>query len=71
VWAFARDNSFVIMSKDDDFHQRSFRFGHPPKIVWLRIGNCPTAQIASLLRAHVADIVDFNNDPAASFLALR
>lgn len=46
VWAFAKVQGFAIVSKDSDFHQRSLVFGHPPKVVWLRLGNCSTAEIA-------------------------
>lgn len=31
IWNFARDNDFLIISKDSDFHQLSFLYGHPPK----------------------------------------
>ena len=33
VWNYAKENGFVIVSKDEDFHQRSFLFGAPPKVV--------------------------------------
>ena len=33
VWEFARDHDFIIVSKDSDFHQRSFLFGFPPKVI--------------------------------------
>ena len=36
VWMHARDNGLTIVSKDADFHQRSFLFGAPPKVIWLR-----------------------------------
>jgi predicted nuclease of predicted toxin-antitoxin system len=26
----------MIVSKDSDMHQRSFVFGHPPKVIWVR-----------------------------------
>ena len=29
IWEFAKANGFAILSKDDDFHQRSFLHGHP------------------------------------------
>ena len=34
VWAYAARHGFAILSKDADFHQRSFVLGHPPKVVW-------------------------------------
>ena len=37
VWQYAKDNSLIIVSKDSDLHQRSFVFGHPPKVVWVRL----------------------------------
>lgn len=46
IWAHARDSGFVIVSKDDDFRQRSLLEGAPPKVVWLQVGNAGTARIA-------------------------
>lgn len=37
IWDYAKANGFVIMSKDLDFQQRSLLFGHPPKVVRLRV----------------------------------
>lgn len=49
VWTYAREHGFVIVSKDSDFHQRSFVFGFPPKVIWVRLGNCPTSDVQKLL----------------------
>jgi len=70
VWEHARTNGFAILSKDADFHQLSFLYGHPPKVVWPRIANASTQQIIDLLQRRAAHIQQFNEDPAASFLAL-
>jgi predicted nuclease of predicted toxin-antitoxin system len=70
IWAFARERGFTIVSKDDDFHQRSFLYGPPPKVVWVRLGNCCTARIIARLREHAAAIRAFESDPQAAFLAL-
>jgi predicted nuclease of predicted toxin-antitoxin system len=70
VWRYALDQRLVVTSKDSDFHQRSLVRGHPPKVVWIRSGNCTTDAIAQLLRRHRADIQAFGADPEASFLIL-
>jgi predicted nuclease of predicted toxin-antitoxin system len=31
VWDYAAQNGLTIVSKDADFHQRSFVRGHPPR----------------------------------------
>jgi predicted nuclease of predicted toxin-antitoxin system len=70
VWEYAKVNGFVIVSKDSDFHQRSFLYGHPPKVVWIRRGNCSTATIEVMLREHRSDLVEFAQNEQGSFLAL-
>jgi predicted nuclease of predicted toxin-antitoxin system len=70
IWNYARDNGYVIASKDDDFHQRSFLYGAPPKVIWLRVGNCTTGHIIDCLRRHVREIDAFEHDQHASFLVL-
>jgi predicted nuclease of predicted toxin-antitoxin system len=37
IWAFAQQHGYTIVSKDADFHQRSLVFGHPPKLIYLRV----------------------------------
>ena len=70
VWQFAKDNGFAIVSKDDDFHERSFLFGAPPKVIGIGLGNCTTQQIESLLRWRVDHVREFEADPQAAFLLL-
>jgi predicted nuclease of predicted toxin-antitoxin system len=70
VWAYAVAHGFLIVSKDSDFHQRSFVHGAPPKIVWVRLGNCTTAQVEAILRAHAGEIARFTKDQTESFLVL-
>ena len=70
VWAYALQHDVVIVSKDSDFRQRSFLLGAPPKVVWVRLGNCTTAEVETLLRVHHDDLHAFVDDHAAAFLAL-
>ena len=70
LWAYATRHGFVIVSKDADFHQRSFLEGFPPKIIWIQRGNCGTDDIIELLRARRSEIRDFQQDQEAALLAL-
>ena len=49
IWDYAIERGFVIVSKDDDFRQLSFLRGHPPKVVWLVVGNAGTDLVGELL----------------------
>ena len=39
IWHYARNNDYVIVTKDSDFYDMSLLYGQPPKIIWLKIGN--------------------------------
>jgi predicted nuclease of predicted toxin-antitoxin system len=70
VWEFARENGFVIVSKDSDFNRMSAGRGHPPKVIWLRAGNCPAREIENRLRSQPPVIHAFEEKPDRSLLVL-
>ena len=70
VWKHAAEHEFTIVSKDADFNNRAFLFGPPPKVVWIRRGNCSTREIEDLVRARHPDLVAFCADAAAAVLIL-
>lgn len=70
VWQYARDNGYAIVTKDTDFSDLSTQLGSPPKVVWLRIGNCSTAQIVHLLRTHAEAIMAFAASAESDVLSL-
>ena len=70
VWAYAKDHELVIASKDSDFRQLSFTLGHPPKVIWIRRGNCTTSEIEAVLRNRHEDLLAFYQDEQGAFLAL-
>jgi len=70
IWEYAKTNNFVIVSKDSDFHQRSLLYGHPPKFIYLRIGNSPTSKIVQILRDNFDIIIQFWNSEVESILVL-
>ena len=70
VWQYALENGYAIVSKDSDFSQRSFLLGSPPKVIWLRIGNCTTTRIDFVLRNAAPRIQAFLADSEESCLVL-
>jgi len=70
VWNYAKDNSLIIVSKDADMHDLSLVFGNPPKVIWVRLGNCSTLQVENLLRRDFKAIQSFSKDEGLSLLAL-
>jgi predicted nuclease of predicted toxin-antitoxin system len=71
IWAHARDQGYVIVSKDADYDDMAVVRGFPPKVIWLQTGNCTTARVADLLRANHPAIEDFGRDSTMSTLCLR
>jgi predicted nuclease of predicted toxin-antitoxin system len=70
VWEYARANGFGIVSKDSDFGQLAFLYGAPPKVIWLRVGNQPTANVAEVLRAAAPGVAEFDASPTEAVLVL-
>jgi predicted nuclease of predicted toxin-antitoxin system len=63
IWQYARENGFAIVSKDSDFSGRSSLLGSPPKVIWLRMGNCTTARAEFVLRNAVGRLQKFAIGP--------
>jgi predicted nuclease of predicted toxin-antitoxin system len=70
IWQHARDNELAVVSKDEDFHRMSVLFGPPPKVIWVRLGNCSTDDVIRLLRDRRDEIEAFLQHDEAGFLAL-
>ena len=70
VWSHAIEHGYLIVSKDEDFHQMALLAGPPPKVVWVRLGNCSTDQIEQVMRTGRTAIDAFVADDSASFLVL-
>ena len=70
VWEYAKKFGFTIVSKDTDFSQRGFLFGPPPKVIWIRLGNCSTKEIQDVLLSYAAEIRQFGLDPDSSFFPI-
>ena len=49
IWQYAKDNGYTIITRDNDFNNLINIRGFPPKIIWLRAGNCDRKSTADLL----------------------
>jgi len=56
LWEYAKENSFCIVTKDVDFSELSLLKGFPPKVIWIRRGNCLTTDIEKRLRDKAEEI---------------
>ena len=70
IWEYAGEHDLIVVSKDSDFRQLAFLHGLPPKVVWLRVGNASTAQIATALLDHVERIEVFVDDDEEAMLVI-
>lgn len=59
IWEYAQNNDFVILTKDNDFDERSQVYGCPPKIIHLICGNKSTSHIQDLIFHHKEAIQSF------------
>ena len=71
MWEHARVNGFTIASKDNDFRQRAFLSGPPPKVVWLSVGNADIDEIAALLRSRADALIRFEANPEEALLVIE
>ena len=63
LWKFAKKNEFTIVSFDADFCDIANLKGHPPKIIWLRLGNSTTNEVLNKLITNLNLIKTFIESP--------
>lgn len=62
IWCYAKDNHYHIVTFDADFFDMVTLYGHPPKIIWLRMGNSISKHLAHILKSRSEQIIAFLND---------
>ena len=63
LWFYSRTHGYVLVTKDRDIAELAVLRGAPPKVVWLRIGNCSVAAVESALRRNYQKIHELVADP--------
>lgn len=56
IWQYARESDLVIVTKDEDFPQLVDRYGSPPRVVWVRLGNCRTPALLAAFDGVLPDL---------------
>lgn len=70
VWNFAKDGNYIIITKDSDFNDLAILKGTPPKIIWLKIGNCSVDAIGKALEENQKIIKIFLEEENNSILEI-
>jgi predicted nuclease of predicted toxin-antitoxin system len=63
IWDFAKLSHYAIVTFDADFYDLVTLYGHPPKVIWLRIGNTTSKNLIAVLQSHADIIKSFLTDP--------
>jgi predicted nuclease of predicted toxin-antitoxin system len=68
IWAYARQENYLLVTQDSDFHDLSALYGHPPKVIWLKCGNQPRRRIVEILLSIRDDVQAFVDNSDLSCL---
>ena len=71
VWEHAKENQFTIVTADADFYELAITMGPPPKVIWLRGCDYPTAKAEQLLRGQAIRIAEFLKDTEQAVLVIN
>ena len=70
IWVFAKENDFTIVTKDSDFNEINLIKGFPPKIVWIRVGNCKIVDIENIIRNNNIIVNDFYHNKDSGIIEI-
>jgi len=70
IWTFAKENDFTIVTKDIDFNEISLVLGYPPKIIWIRVGDCKVIDIEKIIRKNHVMVNDFYRNQSLGIIEI-
>ena len=59
IWSYPKENQYHIVTFDADFNDLVTLYGHPPKVIWLRIGNTSSQNLVRVFSGHIDSITSF------------
>ena len=59
IWNFAKEGGYVIITKDSDYSDLNILLDHPPKVIWLRVGNSRVEQVENIVRNNIDALNEF------------
>lgn len=62
IWHYARHHGFTLVTKNTDMVDLCVVRGAPPRVVWLRLGNCSTEVVREVLRRNTDRIEQLERD---------
>lgn len=57
IWDYAMSQGAIIVTKDEDFAIRASVSEAPPRIVWIRIGNCSNARLLAWFEQELPAVI--------------
>lgn len=71
IFISARQQGFTaVLTQDEDFYSLLLEHGPPPKIIWLRTGNCSTSFLAKVILRNAELIQTFLEDAGQDCLEI-
>lgn len=49
IWQHAREQDWIVLTRDTDFFNRLILDGSPPKVIWVRLGNIRRKDLENLM----------------------
>jgi predicted nuclease of predicted toxin-antitoxin system len=62
IWYYAQHHGFSLVTKNTDMVDLCVLRGAPPKVLWLRMGNCTTQTVREVLAQNAERIRRFETD---------
>ena len=65
IVTYAKHHGYIIATKDVHFYRHCVAHGHPPKVIWVRTGNCSMATLVETFQRALDRMAPFelNDEP--------